>query len=177
MGMKIATDYHKAICRQMLELAKGKVLFIGQQVLSEDFYDTLTEIPLHMRREMPVAEELQMGMSIGLSLEGITPISIYQRMDFLPRAMDQIVNHLNLISKMSRNIFNPKVIVRTTVGTTKPLDCGLQHSKDLTHMMRESVNFHVMPVKTVDEVNYAYHLAKTRQESICIIEYQELYYQ
>ena len=51
-----------------------KVLFLGQQVASENFYGTLEEIPLERRLEMPVAEELQMGMSIGMSLLGYLPI-------------------------------------------------------------------------------------------------------
>jgi len=124
---------------------------------------------------MPVTEEMQLGISIGMALEGFLPISIYQRMDFLPRAMDQFVNHLNIIPKLSRGKFNPKVIIRTTVGTTNPLDVGLQHSKDLTNLMKAAVDFPVIPVKTAEEVNKAYDLAKESNTSTLIIEYQELY--
>jgi pyruvate/2-oxoglutarate/acetoin dehydrogenase E1 component len=170
------SKYHQAIVEQMLKFAEdSKVIFLGQQVLSEDFYDTLTDIPVHCRREMPVAEEMQMGISIGMALEGYLPISIFQRMDFLPRAMDQIVNHLNLIPELSRGLFIPKVIIRTTIGTKKPLDVGLQHSGDLTELMKVACNFPVFSVKTANEVNEAYNFARDSKNSTLIIEHQELY--
>ena len=160
----------------MEELSKNpKVLFLGQQVLSEDFYDTLTALPPHSRREMPVAEEMQLGISIGLALEGYLPVSIYQRMDFLPRAMDQFVNHLNLIESLSRGLYCPKIIIRTTVGTIKPLDTGLQHSKNLIDLMTVACNFPVLVPTTPKEVHHTYEIARTIASSILIVEKQELY--
>jgi pyruvate dehydrogenase E1 component beta subunit len=170
------SNYHKAICEEMQEFAKDpKVIFLGQQVLSEDFYDTLLDIPGHARREMPVAEDMQMGISIGMALEGYLPISIYQRMDFLPRAMDQLVNHLNLIKPLSRNLYCPKVIIRTTIGTKKPLDVGLQHSGDLTRVMQRACHFPVLLVTTPEEVHKAYKLARKKDSPIMVVEKQELY--
>jgi len=171
------TKYHKQICIEMNELAKDpKTIFLGQQVASEDFYNTLCDVPLHSRRELGVCEDLQLGLSIGMALEGYLPISIYQRMDFIPRAMDQLVNHLNIINCLSREKFNPKVIIRTTIGTDKPLDCGLQHRKDLTYLMKKAVDFPVYLVETVEEVKKAYDFAKKLDCSVMIIEKQSLYY-
>ena len=168
--------YHEAIRLQMEKFAENpKVLFLGQQVVSEDFYETLENIPMHARREMPVAEEMQLGISIGLALEGYLPVSIYQRMDFLPRAMDQFVNHLNLIESLSRGLYRPKIIIRTTVGTTKPLDTGLQHSKNLIDLMTIACNFPVLVPTTPKEVHEAYEIARTIESSILIVEKQELY--
>lgn len=160
----------------MQRLAKNKkVIFLGQQVASEDFYGTLKGIPLDRRIEMPVAEEMQVGLSIGLSLEGFIPVSIYQRMDFLPRACDQLVNHLNLIDDMSRGLFRPKVIIRTTIGSKAPLDVGPQHCQDLTKMFQAVLKFPVLKVTTPDEVNHAYSLAYTSDTSLMVIEVQDLY--
>ena len=170
------TEYHKAICYQMQRLAQDKrVIFLGQQVASEDFYATLKEIPLSKRIEMPVAEELQMGLSIGLALEGFLPVSVFQRMDFLPRACDQIVNHLNLIEDMSRGIFRPKVIIRTTIGSKHPLDVGPQHCQDLTKMFEAVLKFPVLKVLTPKEVHQAYELAYNGNTCVMIIEVQDLY--
>lgn len=169
--------YHKEICSEMQCFALDeKVVFIGQQCLSEDFYSTLADIPIHQRKEMPVCEELQLGMSIGLALEGYLPISIFQRMDFLLRAADQIVNHLDLIAKLSHNKFSPKIIIRTTIGSIKPLDCGLQHSKDLTEGFKKLVSFPIFKVQTVEEVRSAYKFARECKTPIMIIEDQNLYY-
>ncbi|PIQ89622.1 MAG: hypothetical protein COV72_02060 [Candidatus Omnitrophica bacterium CG11_big_fil_rev_8_21_14_0_20_42_13] len=170
------TEYYKAICRQMHKFAANKkVIFLGQQVVSEDFYGTLKGIPNDRRIEMPVAEELQMGLSIGLSMEGFVPVSIYQRMDFLPRACDQLVNHLNLIEDMSGGVFKPRVIIRTTIGSRRPLDVGPQHSQDLTEMFKAVLKFPVLKVRTPKEVDHAYNLAYTSKSPVMIIEVQDLY--
>ncbi len=168
--------YKEQLWKEMQELAKDpKVMFLGQQVGAEDFYGTLTGIPAERRKEMPVAEELQMGMSIGLSLEGYTPVSIYQRMDFLPRAADQIVNHLDLLKNLSEGKFNPKVIIRTTIGVSGPLDIGLQHKKDLVEGFKALVHFPVIRVTTIEEIAQAYKQARECDGPIMIVEMQDLY--
>ena len=170
------SKYHAAIKEEMEEFAKDpKVIFLGQQTASEDFYNTLKDVPMNKRYEMPVAEEMQMGISIGLALQGFIPISIYQRIDFLPRACDQLVNHLNLIKELSRNKFNPKVIIRTTIGSRHPLDTGLQHSKDLTRGFIELLDMPVLKVTNTDQVKDAYKIARESKNSILIIEQQDLY--
>lgn len=170
------SQYHKAICEEMQRFAQEpRVIFLGQQVLSEDFYGTLKGVPPSKRIEMPVAEEMQMGLSIGLALEGFLPISIYQRMDFLPRACDQIINHLDLIPGMSRGLFRPKIIIRTTIGTKYPLDVGPQHSQDLTEMFKVVLKFPVLKVTNPKEVHKAYAFARKIDSPIMIIEIQDLY--
>lgn len=170
------SDYHIAICDCMKLLAEEKdVIFLGQQVASEEFYGTLKDIPMVKRMEMPVAEELQTGVAIGLALEGYLPVSIYQRMDFLPRAADQLINHLSLINKMSRGRFNPKVIIRVTIGSTEPFDVGPQHNKDLVEVFKLALSFPVIRVRTAEEVWDTYSKAIKTDGSIMIIEEQDLY--
>ena len=170
------SPYHLAISEEMQRFAKvANVIFLGQQVASEDFYGTLKGIPLDKRWEMPVAEDMQLGLSIGLALEGYLPISIFQRMDFLPRAMDQLVNHLNLIPTMSRGLYKPKVIIRTTIGSKSPIDVGPQHSQDLTEMLKAVLKFPVVKVNTPEEVHDAYGMAGAGETSFLIVEVQDLY--
>ena len=47
-----------------------------------------------MKIETPVFEEVQMGMSTGMAMDGLVPISCFPRFDFLMRCMDSLVNHL-----------------------------------------------------------------------------------
>ena len=70
---------------------------------------------------MQVAEDMKMGISIGMALDGLIPISIYPRVDFLLCAINQLVNHLDLIEEMSNGEFIPGIIIRTQIGNTKPL--------------------------------------------------------
>lgn len=170
------TKYYKQICKENERLGRMKnTIFLGQQVGMFDFYGTLKNVSPKKRIEMPVAEDMQTGMAIGLALEGYLPVSIYQRMDFLPRACDQLVNHLSIMKDLSEGKVNPKVILRTTVGSSKPLDTGLQHKKDLTKGFVELLDFPVLNVTTVDEVKDAYKMARERNSPILIIEYQDLY--
>ena len=168
--------YKKAIIEEMSKLGRLKnSIFLGQQVGVTDFYGTLANVPISKRIELPVAEEMQLGMSIGMALEGYLPVSIFQRMDFLPRACDQIVNHLDKIERLSHGVYNPKVIIRTTVGSRRALDCGLQHCQDLTEGFRKMVKFPVIKVITPREVKKAYKIARQIDTSIMIVEMAELY--
>lgn len=116
------------------------ILFLGQGVgaggtrISSSF----DSVPAEKRIEFPVAENLQLGVSIGLSLEGFTPVSVFPRIDFLLCAMDQLVLHLDKIPLYSG--YRPKVIIRTAVGSKTPLDAGPQHTGDyvraLFHMLK-----------------------------------------
>jgi pyruvate/2-oxoglutarate/acetoin dehydrogenase E1 component len=162
------SEYHTAISNDMTQLGKQKdTIFLGQNVICGDFCGTLKGVPIEKRIEFPVAEELQMGMSIGLSLGGFVPISCYPRMDFLPRAFDQIINHLNLIEKLSEGIFKPKVIIRTTKGLQK---AGLQHNKDLYGLLKKTCAF---PVSFYDR--FGYWDAYGFYSSTLTIEEQEKY--
>ena len=170
-------DYVKAIHEEMKTFAEmPNSIFIGQQVGVTNFYNTLSGINMEKRIEMPVAEELQLGMSIGMALEGYLPISIFQRMDFLPRACDQLVNHLDILDKLSHGKFNPKVIIRVTVGSKFPLDTGLQHNKDLSLGFNYLLeNTKLINVRNAREVKEAYFNARRDNKSIIIVEFQDLY--
>ncbi len=172
------SEYWKEIKKQMEIFAENhNTIFLGQQIVpKESFYGTLEGISLNKVFEMPLAEELQIGMSIGLAMQGFLPVSIFQRMDFLLRAADQIVNHLDLIETLSKGKFSPKIIIRTTIGSVKPLDCGLQHSKDLTEGFRKLVSFPIFKVQTVEEVKSVYKFTRECKTSVMIIEDQNLYY-
>ena len=132
--MKIPT-YLDQITEAMTWLGEQPdTLFLGQGLLygGHAMHKTLAGVPKEKMIEMPVAEEMQLGLTIGLALDGYTPVSIFPRMDFLMCAMNQLVNHLDKIKQMSHGEFNPKVIVRTAIGATTPLYPGPQHCSDYT---------------------------------------------
>lgn len=122
----------------MRMLADAGAFFIGQGVAADGVatFDSLEGVPMGQRLELPVAEELQLGMGIGLALHGCLPVLVYPRIDFLLRAADQLVNHLDKLEVMSRGQWKPKVIIRTRVGSRTPLDAGPQHSQDHSEAFR-----------------------------------------
>ena len=82
--------------------------------------------------EMPVAEDLQMGMAIGMAIEGLLPICVFPRWNFLLCAANQLVNHLDRLPLYSNGGYRPKVIIRTAVPSTKGFHPGPQHDDDFT---------------------------------------------
>ena len=118
----------------MKYLAKDKrTLFLGQSVKysGNAIFNTLKEVD-DKKIELPVFEDVQMGISTGLALQGYIPITCYPRFDFLILAMNQLVNHLDKIRHMSFDEFKPRVIIRTSIGSKKPLDGGVQHTQNYT---------------------------------------------
>lgn len=170
--------YKDEIIKAMNLLAEDDcVLFIGQNVVyggAIAIHETLKNVPTNKKLELPVAEDLQMGMSIGLALEGFIPVSIYPRMDFLIIAMNQLVNHLDKIADMSCNRFKPRVIIRTGIGAKRPLNPGPQHCQDHTEMLRACLtNIDVVKLEKAEQIVPAYKAALKSDCSTILIELAE----
>ena len=132
--------YKNELIKSMSFLGQKKdTIFLGQSVSysGNAIYNTLTEVPLNKKIEMPVFEDVQMGISIGMALNNYVVISCFPRFDFLICAMNQLVNHLDKIRQMSRNEMKPKVLIRTSIGSKSPLDGGPQHTQNYTNEMKK----------------------------------------
>ena len=71
--------YADEIGKAMQYLANHqKTIFLGQSVAypGNVIYKTLADLPQSKKLELPVIEETQLGMSIGLAMEGYIPISV-----------------------------------------------------------------------------------------------------
>jgi len=178
MGGVLMT-YGEEIKKSMTMLGKDKrTIFIGQQVAYSGsiMSKSLDDVSMDKKIEMPLIEDAQMGMSIGLSLEGFIPISIYPRMDFLIIAMNQLANHLDKIEEMSMGRFKPKVIVRTAIGSTKPLYPGLQHCSDYTEGLKHMFkNIKVIKFDFSKDIYSTYEKALNDDESYILIEVADKY--
>ena len=77
-------------------------IFVGQAVEypGTAMTNTLTNIEKSKLLEMPVNEDMQMGVTLGLALNGTVPISLYPRWNFLLLAANQLVNHVDKIKLM-----------------------------------------------------------------------------
>jgi pyruvate/2-oxoglutarate/acetoin dehydrogenase E1 component len=127
--------YAEHLCEAMKNLAKcERVRFLGQSVVysGNSIYKTLVEIPAEKKIETPVFEELQMGMSLGMAMNGLIPVTCYPRWDFLICATSQLVNHVDKLGTMTNGKFSGGVIIRTAVGASKPIDSGVQHTQNHT---------------------------------------------
>ncbi len=159
--------------------ADPRTLFVGQSIKWDGhaLFRTLQEedgtliVPQDRRIELPVVEEFQMGFSMGLAMAGFVPVSIFPRCDFLMLAANQLVNHLDKITS-----FAPKVIIRTTVGATIPLDSGPQHTQNHTLAFRSMLkNIAVIELLEADAIVPAYVAALKAPGSFLIVEHQNRY--
>lgn len=155
-----------------------RTIFIGQTVAcsGSSMYDSLSGVSMEKRIEFPVAEDMQMGMAIGLSLMGYIPITIYPRFDFLLLAVNQLVNHLDKCEEMTHGQFKPKVIIRTMVGSKEPLYPGVQHCQDYTSAFRHLLqNIEVIQLYKPENIVNHYKCALENGGNHLFVEYANLY--
>jgi pyruvate/2-oxoglutarate/acetoin dehydrogenase E1 component len=173
--------YFDELCRAMDYLAQDKrTVFLGQAVACPGtaMTNTLKNVSRSKLLELPVAEEMQMGMSIGMALAGQVPVSIFPRWNFLLLAVNQVVNHLDKISVMSNGGYRPKVIIRTGIGSERPLHPQHQHVGDYTEAFRlmcKSID--VIRLDEPADIFPAYQKALDRDDgrSTLLVEYGDYY--
>ena len=116
--------YFDELKRSMEWLAtKPDSLFVGQavEVPGTAMFNTLKDVQNEKKLELPVFEDTQLGLSIGMSLLGHKIISIFPRWNFLICATNQLVSHLDKFPIISEGKVQPGIIIRTSVGSEKPL--------------------------------------------------------
>lgn len=155
---------------------KSNAIFLGQAVAfpGTGMTNSFARVPREKLLELPVFEETQLGLSIGLALDGWLPVSIYPRWNFLIAATNQLVNHLDKFPKFAA--VSPRVIIRVASATPEPLDPGAQHLGDFSEAFR-------LMLKTVKIVNLfdgrrivrEYADAAARRFSTILVEYPSLY--
>jgi pyruvate/2-oxoglutarate/acetoin dehydrogenase E1 component len=169
--------YFDELKKSMNYLADNeKTIFIGQavEVPGTAMTNTLKGINPKKLLELPVAEEMQMGMTLGLALDGNIPISIFPRWNFLLLAMNQLINHLDKVNIMSNNGFKVKAIVRTGVGSQRPLHPQHQHIGDFTDMVRKMcTSIDIIKLNEPEDIFPSYKKALNREDgkSTILVEF------
>jgi pyruvate/2-oxoglutarate/acetoin dehydrogenase E1 component len=173
--------YQQELTRSMTFLGEDpRVVFLGQAVAypGTAMTGTLTGVSDNQKIEMPVAEEMQLGASIGLSLGGFIPVTIYPRFNFLLLAMNQLVLHLDKLKAMSQNGYQPKVIIRTSVGSERPLHPSFQHVGDFCSAFQLMLdNVEVMRLNEPEDIFPSYEKALNREDgmSTLLVEIGDYY--
>jgi pyruvate/2-oxoglutarate/acetoin dehydrogenase E1 component len=173
--------YFQALSDAMTWLAEqGDTVFLGQavEVPGTAMSNTLQQVDKAKLIEMPVAEEMQMGVSIGLAMAGTVPVSIFPRWNFLLLAVNQLVNHLDKMPKISNGGFSPKVIIRTSVGSERPLHPQHQHVGDFTDSFKAMLeNIEVIRLQEPEQIVNSYKRAYEREDgrSTILVEYGDYY--
>ena len=156
-----------------------KVIFVGQAVEYQGtaMKSTLIGVPPTQLMEVPVEEDFQMGLCIGLALNGFQPISIFPRWNFLLLATNQIVNHLDKLKYLTLSQ-PPKVVIRVGVGSESPLYPGPQHVGDFAESFRLMCqNMNIVQLRNSSDIakEYSYALSRSDGVSTILVEYSDLF--
>jgi pyruvate/2-oxoglutarate/acetoin dehydrogenase E1 component len=172
-------NYRDNLRAAMNEIAKcPRAIFLGQSIRygGNEISKTLADIAEDRKIELPLIEDTQMGIAIGLSLQGYLPISVYPRFDFFMLSINQLVNHLDKIYSMSKGKANPKVIIRVAVGSKFPINAGAQHTQDHSKTFRRMLsNVDLVNLRDSSNIIKEYLSAINSARSTILVEYYEKY--
>jgi len=155
-------------------------IFLGQAVSvpGTAMSNTLVDVSHDKKVELPVAEEMQMGMTLGMGLQGLIPVSIYPRWNFLLLAINQLINHIDKIDIMSGGGYRPKLIIRTGIGSERPLHPQHQHVGDFTEaVQRMCTTLEVLRLEEPEDIFPSYEKALMREDrrNTILVEYGDYY--
>ena len=172
--------YFGELCRAMDWLGQqDRIVFFGQGVgnVGTGLSKSFERVPQDKLVELPVAEELQTGLCIGASLNGFIPICIFPRWNFVLRAADQIVNHLDRLPIYSGRRLPPEGhrqhLDRRTPTPSIP---GPQHDGDFTEAFRLMLRtVRVVTLESIDAIVPAYRQAYDSAGSTILVELTHAY--
>jgi len=90
----------------------------------------------------PISEEAMTGLGIGAAIEGLRPIHVHIRVDFLVLALNQLINMASNIHYLSGGQLKVPLVIRAVIG--RGWGQGAQHSKSL-----QSVFAHIPGLKVI----------------------------
>jgi pyruvate/2-oxoglutarate/acetoin dehydrogenase E1 component len=157
---------------------QNDTIFIGQAVeyAGTGMTNTLKDVSPEKLMEMPVNEDMQMGITNGLAMNGYVPVSIYPRWNFLLLGVNQLINHLDKLPMISD--YKTKAIIRTAIGSERPLHPQWQHVGDYTEAFEMMLtNVEVIRLDEPEQIFEAYQKAYNRTDgkSTILVEWGDYY--
>lgn len=172
------SPYKDALTEAMTFLGEQEnIMFVGQQIVyaGNPMSTTLGNVSKDKMVELPVMEETQMGMTLGIAMTGKTVVTFYPRWDFIILAVNQLVNHIDKYELMTGKRAN--ILIRLGKGSDKPLDPGHQHKGNYFNEFKSmcpNIKFH--DLQSTDDIVPAYKDAYQNGGVHVLVEYPELYY-
>ena len=179
MSTKPTTGKYKEALTDAMTFLNNQenIVFIGQQIVyaGNPMSTTLGNVTKEKMIELPVMEETQMGMSLGIAITGKTVVTFYPRWDFIILASNQLINHVDKFELMTGEKIN--LLIRLGKGSDKPLDPGHQHKGNYLEQYKSMcphITFHNL--ETSEKIFDAYKSAYQLGGIHILVEYPELYY-
>jgi hypothetical protein len=168
-------SFKEAVTQGMTELGNNGAIFIGYSIIPGDAMGTLKHVPIEQKIETPVAENLMVGLAIGMSFEGFKAVVYFERHDFMLVAADAIANHMDKIERISHGEFKVPVVLKTVIDDGGLFYSGPTHSQDFTSTFKEMLNFPVIEPMTPGEALSAYKFAKEHNGPVMVVEHKKFH--
>ena len=120
--------------------------------------------------------EVSESITNGLAMNGYVPVSIYPRWNFLLLGVNQLINHLDKLPMISD--YKTKAIIRTAIGSERPLHPQFQHIGDYTEAFQKMLpNVEVIRLDEPEQIFEAYQKAYNRTDgkSTILVEWGDFY--
>ena len=125
--------------------------------------------------DTPIAEESMLGLGLGAAINGMRPIHVHIRVDFMLLAMNQIVNMLSSFTYASGGRIKVPMVIRAMVG--RGWGQGCQHSKTMHSVFAHFPGLKVVMPTFPNDAKGLLVSAIRDDNPVIVIEHRWLYWQ
>lgn len=176
-----ALSYRGALFQAMTEAMEStdKTMMFGQGIIDhKGIFGTTTGMAEKYGRErvveVPLAEEGVTGICIGAALNGVYPINVHIRADFVLLAMNQIINLAAKYKYMFGGLFEVPMLIRLVIG--RSWGQGAQHSQSLQSLFAHIPGLTViMPASSGAIVDSYAHAVHKHKGPVVSLEHRLMY--
>lgn len=125
--------------------------------------------------DTPISEDCMTGFGLGAAINGLRPIHIHIRVDFLLLAMNQLANMVSSFAYGSAGHMNVPFVIRAVVG--RGWGQGYQHSKTMHSTFAHIPGLKVVTPTTVADAKGLLVSAIRDNNPVIVLEHRWLYWQ
>jgi len=125
--------------------------------------------------DTPISEDAMTGFGLGAAINGMRPIHIHERVDFLLLAMNQLANIVSSWNYGSGGKMNVPFVIRAIIG--RGWGQGFQHSKSMYSAFAHIPGLKVVIPTTAKDAKGLLVSAIRENNPVIVIEHRWLYYQ
>lgn len=172
--------YREAVCKALADelRADPDVIFFGEDVAEAGGAFKVTpglyeEFGGERVRDTPISEQAILGAALGAAITGLRPIAELMFADFIPVAMDQIVNQIAKYRYMSGGQFKVPLTVRAAQGGGNGF--GTQHSQCAEAWLMNFPGIKVVVPSTPEDAYGLLRGAIREDNPVFVLEHKGLY--
>ncbi len=125
--------------------------------------------------DTPISEDCMTGFGLGAAINGLRPVHIHIRVDFLLLAMNQLANMVSSFAYGSAGHMNVPLVIRAVVG--RGWGQGYQHSKTMHSTFAHIPGLKVVAPTTVADAKGLLVSAIRDDNPVIVLEHRWLYWQ